>query len=160
MCTKYAPIRLLKKEKLMICLTTMRLRGFLDSRFTNFLSGRVFMGEEAMLVYLHFIRTGTPFTRMSQFTFGGDPRMFTLYVRAITDHLYSNFYHKMNGDSMRQWAPLVPDFCRAIHNKLMDGIVHKRTANGSQTDYEVWLPLETFRVFGWLDDTDMRTTCS
>jgi hypothetical protein len=121
-------------------------------------SGHVFGGEEAMLIYLHYIRTGTPFTRMSQFTFGGDPRKFTLYVRAITDHLYCNFYHKMSGDSMRQWAPLVPEFRRAIHNKLLDGIVHERLVDGSATDYEVWLPLETFRVFGWLDDTDMSTT--
>jgi hypothetical protein len=122
------------------------------------LSARVFTGEEAMLVYLHYIRTGTPFTRMSQSTFGGDPRTFTMFVWAITDHLYSNFYHKMSGDSMRQWAPLIPEFRRAIHDKLLDGIVHERLPDGSEFDYEVSLPLDTFRVFGWLDDTDMRTT--
>jgi hypothetical protein len=122
------------------------------------LSARVFTGEEAMLVYLHYIRTGTPFTRMAQSTFGGDPRTFTMYVRAITDHLYSNFYHKMSGDSMRQWAPLVPEFRRAIHNKLLDGIVHERHVDGSEIDYEVLVSYDSFRIFGWLDDTDLRTT--
>jgi hypothetical protein len=123
-------------------------------------SGHVFTGEEAMLVFLHYIRTGTPFTRIAQFTFGGDPRKFTFYVRAITDHLYTSFYHKMSGDSMRQWVTQVPEFRNAIHEKLMDGIVHERRTDGSTMDYEVWVPfkLERFRVFGWLDDTDMRTT--
>jgi hypothetical protein len=121
-------------------------------------SNHVFTGEEAMLVYLYYIRTGTPFTRMSQFTFGGDPRKFTFYVRAMTDHLYCNFYHKMSGDSMRQWAPLVSDFRRAIHNKLMDGIVHQRQVDGTENDYEVLVPFHNFRIFGWLDDTDLRTT--
>jgi hypothetical protein len=137
-------------------LIRLKLHWRLPVEFT--MSGRIFTGEEAMLVYLHYIRTGTPFTRMSQSTFGGDPRTFTMYVRAITDHLYSNFYHKMSGDSMRQWAPLVPEFRRAIHDKLLDGIVHERHVDGSEIDFEVWLPYESFRVFGWLDDTDMRTT--
>jgi hypothetical protein len=137
-------------------LSRLNLHWRIPIEFTE--SGHVFTGEEAMLVYLHYIRTGTPFTRMAQFTFGGDPRKFTLYVRAITDHLYSNFYHKMSGDSMRQWVSQVPEFRRAIHNKLLDGIVHERQVDGSSTDFDVWLPYETFRIFGWLDDTDMRTT--
>ena len=59
---------------------------------------------------------------------------------------------------MRQWAPYIDQFRRAIHDKLLSGIVHERRADGSETNYEVWLPYETFRIFGWLDDTDMTTT--
>jgi hypothetical protein len=38
---------------------------------------------------------------------------------------------------MRQWAPLVPEFHRAFHNKLMDGFVHEKQVDGIETDYEV-----------------------
>ena len=121
-------------------------------------SGHVFTGEEAMLVSLHYIRTATPFTRMSTNTFGGDPRKFTFYVREFVDHLYNNFYHKISGDSMRQWLPFIRDFRAAIWNKLQDGVVNARRADGTEIDYEVYIPFNNFRLFGWLDDTDMITT--
>ena len=60
-----------------------------------------FTGEEAMLVFLFHIRSAMPYTQMAEHTFGGDPRVFTHFVRAILTHLYSNFYHKISGDSLR-----------------------------------------------------------
>jgi hypothetical protein len=118
----------------------------------------VFNGEEAMLVFLYHIRTATPNTHMaSRDIFGGDPRLFTHYIRAITDHLYSQFYHKISGDSMRMWTPFVHDFRAAIWDKLQDGIINERDRNGREVNWEILLPAETFRIFGWLDDTDMRT---
>ena len=118
--------------------------------------GRVFTGEEAMLVFLYHIRSGTPNTQIARETFGGDPRMFTHYIRSIVDHLYSNFYHKISGDSMSMWVPFIDEFREAIWDKLLDGIVHERH-DGESNLWEVWLPFETFRIFGWLDDTDMAT---
>ena len=58
---------------------------------------------------------------------------------------------------MRQWVPFIHDFRTAIWDKLMDGVVNETRADGTEIDYEVYLPLETFRIFGWLDDTDMQT---
>jgi hypothetical protein len=121
-------------------------------------SGHVFTGEEAMLIFLHYIRTGAPFTRMSINSFGGDPRKFTYYIRDFVDHLYSHFYHKISGDSMSIWTPQIHEFRHAIWNKLQDGVVNVRRPDGSEIDYEVLIPFEQFRVFGWLDDTDMTTT--
>ena len=118
--------------------------------------GRVFSGEEAMLIFLYHIRTGTPNTHIARETFGGDPRMFTHYIRVMVDHLYSNFYHKISGDSMSIWLPYIDEFREAIWDKLLDGIVRERN-NGESNLWEVWLPFETFRIFGWLDDTDMAT---
>jgi hypothetical protein len=117
---------------------------------------QVFTGEEAMLVYLYHIRSGTPYTRMT-LIFGGDPRDYTYYVRAITNHLYHNFYHKISGDSMRMWVPFIDEFRHAIWDKLQSGIVNERRSDGTITNWEVWIPFESFRIFGWLDDTDMRT---
>lgn len=121
-------------------------------------SGHVFTGEEAMLIYLYHIRTGTAYTRMANTVFGGDPRKITWYIREILDHLHDTFYHKISGDSMSQWLPLIDDFCEAIHNKLLDGIVRETRSDGTEIDFEVYIPFETFRIFGWLDDTDMQTT--
>lgn len=118
---------------------------------------RRFSSEEAMLLFLFYIRSGMAFTRMTTI-FGGDPRVFTYYIRAITDHLYHNFYHKLSGDSMRQWVPHITQFRGAIWDKLLDGLVNESTEDGNTDDnWEVWVPFATFRIFGWLDDTDMAT---
>lgn len=141
-----------KKNELQLLLIHLRIPDRMR------MSQRSFTGEEALLIFLYYIRTGTPFTRMAANTFGGDPRRFTYYIRSITDHLYSNFYNKISGDSMRQWLPHIQDFRTAIWNKLLDGLVEETRTDGTEIDYEVYIPLHTFRVFGWLDDTDMETT--
>lgn len=122
------------------------------------MDGYVFTGEEAMLIYFHYIRTATPFTRAANHIFGGDPRRFTLYIRAMVNHLYLNFYHKISGDSMVQWLPYINQFRRAIHDKLMAGLIEERRGDGSTINWEIYYPFETFRIFGWIDDTDLQTT--
>ena len=114
-------------------------------------------GEASMLIFLFHIRSGMAYTRMSD-VFGGDPRLMTYHIRAISDHLYKLFYHKISGDSMRMWTHSIDDCRDAIWNKLQDGIVNERSSNGLLVDWEVWIPPETFRIFGWLDDTDLMTT--
>ena len=120
-------------------------------------NGRVFDGEEAMLVFLYYIRTGIPFTRMADTVFGGDPRLFTNFVREIADHLYLNFYHKMSGDSMRQWVPFIDDFRAGIWDKMLNGLVSETRRGGPTIDWEVYVPFNQFRIFGFLDDTDLKT---
>ena len=119
--------------------------------------GRIFYGEEAFLVFLFHIRSGMNYVQMAEHVFGGDPRHFTHYVRAIQDHLYHTFYHKISGDSMRQWVPYLNDFRLAIWDKLQDGLIHERLADGTETDWEIWIPQDKFRIFGLLDDTDLQT---
>ena len=120
-------------------------------------SNRVFAGEEAMLIFLYYIRHSNTYIQMSDQVFGGDPRLYTHFVRAIANHLYSHFYHKLSGDSMRMWLPFINDFREAIWEKMQDGIVNERSRDGTEVDWEVWVPFETFRIFGWLDDTDLIT---
>lgn len=93
--------------------------------------GYLFTGEEAMLIYFHYIRTATPFTRSARHVFGGDPRRFTLYIRSMVEHLYNTFYHRISGYSMVQWMPYVNQFRRAIHDKLMSGLIGERRDDGS-----------------------------
>jgi hypothetical protein len=122
-----------------------------------YLGERSFHGEEAMLIFLHCIRTGTPFARMASSTFGGDPERFSHHMKGITNHLHDTFCHKISGDSVRQWVPFVNDFRSAIWQQLSNGLVNERRADGSDINYEVCLSLHSFRIFGWLDDTALRT---
>jgi hypothetical protein len=58
---------------------------------------------------------------------------------------------------MCQWLPKIDSFREAIWNKLLEGIINETMPDGSVIQWEVYLPLEYFRVFGWLDDTDIKT---
>ena len=58
---------------------------------------------------------------------------------------------------MRQWLPYIDECRAAIWDKLQDGMVNERDRNGAEVNWEILLPDDTFRIFGWLDDTDMRT---
>ncbi len=80
-------------------------------------------GEERFLLYLCFIRKGGPYTTMAQLRFGGDPRRFSFAIRAIVQHLYSIFYHKISGDSMQQRTRAIGYFRQAILVKLVNGVL-------------------------------------
>ena len=77
----------------------------------------------------------------------------------MTDHIYESFYHKISGDSMRYWIPYVPDFRHAIWNKVTNGVTIELSNNEESKDgrggrvYHVDMPYESFRIFGFLDDT-------
>jgi hypothetical protein len=123
-----------------------------------------FIGEEAFLHYMVFNRMGETKLKMSRNYFGGDPRRFTYSIRLMTDHIYDTFYHKISGDSMRYWIPSIPDFRLAIWNKVTNGVTVELANNGENDDgcgdrvYHVDMPYESFRIFGFLDDTGFRTT--
>ena len=58
---------------------------------------------------------------------------------------------------MRQWIPFLNDFRLAIWDELQNGLVHEQLADGTEYDWEVWIPRDKFRIFGLLDDTDLQT---
>ena len=123
-----------------------------------------FRGEEAFMHYMVYNRLGETKLRMSQNYFGGDPRRFTYSIRLISKHIYTTFYHKISGDSMRMWANKIPQFQYAIWNKLRHGATVEETVHNesvrSDVDSFIFLgiPLNSFRIFGFLDDTGFRTT--
>ena len=73
-----------------------------------------FTGEESFLHFMVYLRTGETKLRLSTNYFGGDPRRFTYSIRLMTEHLYKTFYHKISGDSMRQWVAHTDSFRHAI----------------------------------------------
>ena len=124
----------------------------------------VFGGEEAMLHYLYWNRCGGTRLQMSQNIFGGDPRRFTYSIRLVTDHLYKTFYHKISGDSLRMWMPHMDEFRYALWDRLRSGVTVEEIAyeDGMRSDPTSYvflgIPFDSFRIFGFLDDTGFRTS--
>ena len=122
---------------------------------------RVFDGEEAFLHYMAYNRLGLTKLQLSLYHFGGDPRRFTYSIRLICDFIYKNFYHKISGNSMQQWLPYLNDFRQALWSKVISGGTIETSAQNDlemSTLVHVHMPLETFRIYGFLDDTGFRTT--
>ena len=123
-----------------------------------------FTGEESFLHYLVFNRIGETKLRMSKNYFGGDPRRFTYSIRLMNNHLYDKFYHKVSGDSMRLWVPYINSFRFAIWEKLNGTQTVEDTFDSTTNEVDTSrlisldIPFETFRIFGFLDDTGFRTT--
>ena len=82
---------------------------------------------------------------MADTVFGGDPRVFTHCVRAISNHLYRHFYHKITGDSMRIWVDSIDQFREVIWEKMQEGLINESETNGTfNIDWEVCIPFQNF----------------
>ena len=121
-----------------------------------------FTGEECLLHYLVFNRVGETKLRLSRNYFGGDPRRFTYSIRIMTNHIYDNFYHKISGDSLRQWVPDITGFRFDIWHKVTNGISVEQSRSESSNNptryITLQIPYESFRIFGFLDDTGFWTS--
>ena len=84
-------------------------------------SERWYVGEEAFLHYLVYNRLGLTKLQLSLHYFGGDPRRFSYSIRAIGSYLYNTFYHKISGDSLRQWMPYIHEFRQCLWGKVTGG---------------------------------------
>ena len=88
--------------------------------------------------------------------FGGDTNFYGCMVDAFVDHVFSNFYHKISGDSMRMWAPKIDDF----RERIWRSVCFEKDPNDGQ--YSLKRPgytfdLNSWRIFGFIDCTDVRT---
>jgi hypothetical protein len=118
--------------------------------------GHVFTGEESFIIFLYEIRHGHTYTHMARHVFGGDPRRLSDMIRAMTDHLYTTFYHKISGNSMAMWCTEsnITKFRRAIWNRLQQGAVEEEVivdGHLSRRQIHLDIPFETFRCFSHLD---------
>jgi hypothetical protein len=88
---------------------------------------QVFTGEECLLIFLYEICHGHTYTHMAKYVFGGDPRRLSDRLCALTDYLYTSFYHKISGNSMATWCTEsnITRFRKAIWNRLRHGTVAK-----------------------------------
>ena len=125
-------------------------------------TAHVYDGEACFIIYLFHLMQGTPFTTMARHYFGGDPRRMSDMFEVMVNHIYFNFYNKISGTSLDQWLPAHLHTCRKlIHSALSDGAIHETTVANGETVNERWIrhhfDLETFRIFGFIDDFALRT---
>jgi hypothetical protein len=110
-----------------------------------------FTGEEMLVVCLSKIATGLSWTQSHGFKW-------------FINHLFVTFYHKISGRSIELWLGDMENFKQAILDRLaepahpieadyFDDIGHPERA-----EYVVQCDPEHWRVFGFLDDTNVRSS--
>ena len=119
-----------------------------------------FTGEEMLLYFLYHLRHGSTFRDMSGASiFGGDPRRFSHAIRALTAFLYTNFYHKITGDSMRLWTQ--PDTVMQFRESIYERFINIQDDNEEEDPALSFtreeMPFERFRPFAFLDDYGIAT---
>ena len=119
-----------------------------------------FGGEELLIVCLARIATGDPWTRLIPSHFGGDARRWSFAFRWFINHIFVHFYHKISGQSIAGWIDQIQEFKKAILDRLA------KPAHPIELDFDdelanpqyvVQCPIECWRVFGFIDDTNVRT---
>ena len=75
-------------------------------------------GEAVFLISLTRTALGCPFYQISD-KFGGNTRHFGNFYRLFVLHIYTTFYHRISGDSLRMYVPKIPTYRRAIWKKLI-----------------------------------------
>ena len=84
---------------------------------------------------------------------GGDSTVWGYIFAAVIDHLYSTFYHKITGDSLRQWCSQenIDYFRQVIWNKSSySPCQFERFLNGDTNSFDVLnVPYESFKTFGF-----------
>jgi hypothetical protein len=113
-----------------------------------------------LIVSLARLATGEPWTRLISGNFGGDVRRWSAAFRWFVEHIFVNFYHKISGTSIESWIPEINSFKLAILDSLAQPAhpieVEYFEDEGIEFDHEEFVihcPLESWCVFGFLDDT-------
>jgi hypothetical protein len=117
-----------------------------------------FTGEECLIIFLYKICHGHTYTHMAKHVFGGDPRRLSGMIRAMTDHLYTSFYHKISGNSMAILCTEsnITRFRKAIWNRLQQRAIAEEVRGvvghlDSSRYIFLNIPFENFRIFSHLD---------
>ena len=113
------------------------------------ISRHSYSGRVSFLHYITYNRLGLTKLQLSLYHFGGDPRRFTYTIRAIGHFLYETFYHKISGDSMRQWLPHLDSFRDAIWRKIISGGTIETSFENNQpqeTYVGIEIPFDSFRI--------------
>ena len=119
-----------------------------------------FSGEELLIVCLTRIATGDPWTRLIPSHFGGDARRWSIAFRWFINHLLVIFYHKISGGSIAGWIDQIQDFKKAILDRLAKPAHPFELEFDDQLanpQYVIQCPIESWRVFGFIDDTNVRS---
>ncbi len=122
-----------------------------------------FTGEEILLVCLAKIATGIPWTHLIQDNFGGDVRWWSAGFRWFINRLFIHYCHKIPDHSIKIWLNHIDDFKQAILDHLVQPAhpieqeYFHVIGHPERAQHLVQYPLDFWRAYGFLDDTNVRT---
>ena len=119
-----------------------------------------FSGEELLIVCLTRFATGDPWTRLIPSHFGGEVRRWSFAFRWFVDHLFITFFHKISGRSIEGWIGHMDVFKRSILGRLAKPAHPFEVEFDNQLahpQYIIECPIDSWRVFGFIDDTNVWT---
>ena len=113
----------------------------------------MFTSEEIFLLTLTFLAKGETFNSMRD-NFGGDSNFYGSMVYWFVDHIFSTFYHKITGDSLRMWMKDVDMF----RKKVWENVCFVKDEHGKVTDERILdISFHLWRVWSFIDCTYLRT---
>jgi hypothetical protein len=120
---------------------------------------RHFSGEEVLVVALTRIATGLSFLAMVNI-FGGNPREYSTIFHWFVEYIFTTFYHKISGRSLEMWLGQIDAFRDLIRTRMSKPPTPEEVAIDPTLEFVqiLEIAIEFFRIFGFLDCTDMRTT--
>ncbi len=122
-----------------------------------------FSREEMLIVGLTKLATGDPWTRPLPGYFGSDVRRWSKAFIWFVNHLFILFYHKISGNSMDLWLGQIESFKRVILDRLaqpahpIERELFDNDGHPERAQYIIQCAIESWRVYGFLDDTAVRT---
>ena len=113
-----------------------------QSKDTFSFKGYKFTFEEVMLISLDYLANGHKYSTMRH-VYGGDWGIYGLSINFFARFLHHKYFHRLSGDSLKYWAPQVPELRKAIWLKVcFDEKKHQ----------DIHVAFDEFLVFLWIDD--------
>ena len=148
-----------RKEQLQVLMVHWRIPAQVVTARNRY----VFTGEEMLIVCLTRLATGWSWTQLSKDVFGGNPRRWSPLFHWFVDFLFVNFYHKISGRSIEMWLDQLDEFKQAILNRLaqpahpIEQELFNLDGHPERAQYVLHCDPEHWRIFGFLDDTNVRS---
>ncbi len=109
------------------------------------------------------IATGDPWAQLIPQNFGGDVRRWSGAFSWFINHLFAFFYHKISGRSIEMWVGEIESFKQAILDRLAQPAYpfkreyFEEIGYPERAQYIINCPIKHWRVFGFIDDTNVRS---
>ena len=145
------------REQLAILYVRLRIPALVETKDRHY-----WPGELVLLVSLYKLATSETWYNISmEFTGKYNPLFIDMFHWFI-DHIYTTFYHKISGDSLKQWVDhesKVDALRYAIWNKMhISPNEIERCLDGTLTRFHVIrTPFADWRIFGFIDDKSTYT---
>jgi hypothetical protein len=141
------------KEQLKLLFVHLRIPPHFTVHKTHY-----FQGEFIFLLSLTYLASAENLKSLA-YKFGGNHDFWGGAFKEFIDHVYSTFYHKISGDSMRMYSTQkYHEFSGLIFDKITIASKDKYEYDKGEREELVELNIKKneFRIPGFIDDTNIR----